>query len=134
MIGGFDAAPGNGGSPPLEFDPPADRPQEDSALSDVENKSTLRPLADRCVIKAMPREEMTKSGLVLPDLTKEKPQEGTIVAAGPGRINDAGVREPMDVKVGDKVVFQKYAGMEFKVDGNEFIVVAQKDILAVIEE
>ena len=108
--------------------------QEDSALStEIENKSTLRPLADRVVIRPLPREEKTKSGLVLPDLTKEKPQEGTIVAAGPGRFNDAGVREPMDVKVGDKVVFQKYAGMDFKVEGQEFLIVAAKDILAIIE-
>ncbi|MFO1540121.1 MAG: co-chaperone GroES [Chloroflexota bacterium] len=92
----------------------------------------LRPLGDRVVIQPTPREEMTKSGIVLPDTAKEKPQEGTIVAAGPGRLDD-GEREPMDVKVGDKVLYAKYAGTEFKVDGEEFLIVSQKDILAVVE-
>ena len=93
----------------------------------------LRPLGDRVVIQPTPREEMTKSGIVLPDTAKEKPQEGTIVAAGPGRLNDEGEREPMDVKVGDKVLYAKYAGTEFKVDGDEYLIVSQKDILAVVE-
>ena len=79
----------------------------------------LRPLGDRVVIQPTPREEMTKSGIVLPDTAKEKPQEGTIIAAGPGRLNDDGEREPMDVKDGDKVLYAKYAGTEFKVDGEE---------------
>jgi len=92
----------------------------------------LRPLGDRVVIQPTPREEMTKSGIVLPDTAKEKPQEGTIVAAGPGRLDD-GEREPMDVKVGDKVLYAKYAGTEFKVDGEEYLIVSQKDILAVVE-
>jgi chaperonin GroES len=94
----------------------------------------LRPLGDRVVIKPIAREEMTKSGIVLPDTAKEKPQEGTIVAAGPGRLNDEGEREPMDVKVGDKVLYAKYAGTEFKVDNDEFLIVSQKDILAVVED
>jgi chaperonin GroES len=93
----------------------------------------LRPLGDRVVIQPTPREEMTKSGIVLPDTAKEKPQEGTIVAAGPGRLTAAGEREPMDVKVGDKVLYAKYAGTEFKVDGDEYLIVSQKDILAVVE-
>ena len=90
----------------------------------------LRPLGDRVVIKPTPREEMTKSGIVLPDTAKEKPQEGTIVAAGPGKILDDGKREPMDVKDGDKVLYAKYAGTEFKIDGEELLIVSQKDILA----
>ncbi len=94
----------------------------------------LRPLGDRVVIKPTPREEMTKSGIVLPDTAKEKPQEGTIIAAGPGRLNDEGKREPMDVKEGDKVLYAKYAGTEFKVDSDEFLIVSQKDILAVVED
>jgi chaperonin GroES len=77
---------------------------------------------------------MTKSGIVLPDTAKEKPQEGEIIAAGPGRLDDDGDREPMDVKVGDKVLYAKYAGTEFKVDENEFLIVSQKDILAVVED
>ena len=94
----------------------------------------LRPLGDRVVIQPTPREEMTKSGIVLPDTAKEKPQEGKIVAAGPGKINDDGQREPMDVKVGDKVLYAKYAGTEFKVDEEDLLIVSQKDILAVVED
>jgi chaperonin GroES len=97
------------------------------------SKTKLRPLGDRVVIEPTPREEMTKSGLVLPDTAKEKPQEGTIIAAGPGKINDDGKREPMDVKQGDKVLYAKYAGTEFKVDGDEYLIVSQKDILAIVE-
>jgi chaperonin GroES len=93
----------------------------------------LRPLGDRVVIKPTPREEMTKSGIVLPDTAKEKPQEGSILAAGPGRITDEGTREPMDVKEGDKVLYAKYAGTEFKVEGDELLIVSQKDILAIVE-
>jgi len=94
----------------------------------------LRPLGDRVVIQPTPREEMTKSGIVLPDTAKEKPMEGTIIAAGPGRINDDGQREPMDVKTGDKVLYAKYAGTEFKVEGEDLLIVSQKDILAIVEE
>jgi chaperonin GroES len=97
------------------------------------SKTSLRPLGDRVVIKPTPREEMTKSGIVLPDTAKEKPQEGEIIAAGPGKIGDDGKREPMDVKVGNKVLYAKYAGTEFKVDDEELLIVSQKDILAVIE-
>src|SRR6188508_2951398 len=93
----------------------------------------LRPLGDRVVVQPTAREEMTKSGIVLPDTAKEKPQEGSIVAAGPGRLNDKGEREPMDVKVGDKVLYAKYAGTEFKLDGEDLLIVSQKDILAVVE-
>jgi chaperonin GroES len=96
--------------------------------------TTLRPLGDRVVIKPTPREEMTKSGIVLPDTAKEKPQEGTIIAAGPGRLTDEGTREPMDVKEGDKVLYAKYAGTEFKVEGDELLIVSQKDILAIVQE
>jgi chaperonin GroES len=95
--------------------------------------TTLRPLGDRVVIQPTPREEMTKSGIVLPDTAKEKPQEGTIIAAGPGRLNDEGQREPMDVKEGDKVLYAKYAGTEFKIEGDEYLIVSQKDILAIVE-
>ncbi len=95
--------------------------------------TVLRPLGDRVVILPTAREEMTKSGIVLPDTAKEKPQEGSIVAAGPGRLNDESAREPMDVKVGDKVLYAKYAGTEFKVDDQELLIVSQKDILAIVE-
>jgi chaperonin GroES len=93
----------------------------------------LRPLGDRVVIQPTPREEMTKSGIVLPDTAKEKPQEGKIIAAGPGRLTDEGTREPMDVKEGDTVLYAKYAGTEFKIEGDELLIVSQKDILAIVE-
>jgi len=93
----------------------------------------LRPLGDRVVVKPTPREEMTKSGIVLPDTAKEKPQEGEILAVGPGRVLDDGKREAMDVKVGNKVLYGKYAGTEFKIDGDELLIVSQKDILAIVE-
>ena len=93
----------------------------------------LRPLGDRVVIQPTPREEMTKSGIVLPDTAKERPQEGTILAVGPGRTLDDGSREPMEVSEGQKVLFQKYAGTEFKLDDDELLILSQKDVLAVIE-
>jgi chaperonin GroES len=97
-------------------------------------KTKLQPLGDRVVVKPTPREEMTKSGLVLPDTAKEKPQEGEIIAVGPGRILDDGKREQMDVKVGQKVLYGKYAGTEFKLEDDELLIVSQKDILAVVAE
>ena len=96
--------------------------------------SKLKPLGDRVVIKPTPREEMTKSGIVLPDTAKEKPQEGEILAVGPGKTLDDGSRETMDVSVGQKVLYAKYAGTEFKVEGDELLIVSQKDILAVVED
>ena len=93
----------------------------------------LRPLGDRVVVKPTPREEMTKTGIVLPDTAKEKPQEGTVLAAGPGAVLDDGTRGAMDVKEGDKVLYAKYAGTEFKVDGDDLLIVSQKDILAIVE-
>ncbi|MEO5985733.1 MAG: co-chaperone GroES [Candidatus Limnocylindria bacterium] len=92
----------------------------------------LKPLGDRLVVKPTPREDMTKSGIVLPDTAKERPQEGTIVSVGPGRTLDDGKREEMEVKEGEKVLFQKYAGTEFKLDDEDLLILSQKDILAVI--
>ena len=92
----------------------------------------LRPLSDRVVVKPLPREEVTKSGIVLPDTAKEKPQEGEIIAAGPGRL-DEGKRQPLDVQVGDRVLYAKYAGTEFKLDDDELLILSEKDILAVLE-
>ena len=94
----------------------------------------LRPLGDRVVVKPSAREEMTKSGIVLPDTAKEKPQEGEVLAVGPGRVLDDGKREAMDVKVGQKVLYGKYSGTEFKVDGEDLLIVSQKDILAIVED
>ena len=103
-----------------------------ATASATKSASKLQPLGDRVVVKPTPREEMTKSGIVLPDTAKEKPQEGLILAAGPGRILDDGKREPMDVKVGQKVLYGKYAGTEFKIDDEELLIVSQKDILAIV--
>ena len=97
------------------------------------SSTKLRPLGDRVVIKPTPREEMTKSGIVLPDTAKEKPQEGVILAVGPGRILDDGKREKMDVAVDDRVLYAKYAGTEFKVESDELLILSQKDILAIVE-
>jgi chaperonin GroES len=108
--------------------------QEESTLAKATASKKLRPLGDRVVVKPTEREEMTKSGIVLPDTAKEKPQEGSILAVGPGRILDDGKREAMDVKVGQKVLYGKYAGTEFKVDDVELLIVSQKDILAIVED
>jgi chaperonin GroES len=94
----------------------------------------LRPLGDRVVVRPSGREEMTKSGIVLPDTAKEKPQEGTVLAVGPGRILDDGKREQVDVKEGQKVLFAKYAGTEFKIEDEELLIVSQKDILAIVAD
>ncbi len=92
----------------------------------------LKPLADRVVVKPKTREETTKGGIVLPDTAKEKPQEGTVVAAGPGRVLDDGTRVPLDVKVGDSVLYAKYAGTEYKIDNEEHLILRESDILAVV--
>jgi chaperonin GroES len=92
----------------------------------------LRPLGDRVVIKPTPREDMTKTGIVLPDTAKEKPQEGLVLAAGPGAVLEDGKRGAMDVKKGDKVLYAKYAGTEFKLDGDDLLIVSQKDVLAIV--
>ena len=102
-------------------------------MAAVAEKLKLKPLGSRVVIKALDREEVTKSGIVIPDTAKEKPQEGTVLAVGPGRILDDGKREAIDVKKGDKVLYAKYAGTEFKVEGEDLLIVSQKDILAVVE-
>ena len=94
----------------------------------------LKPLGDRVVVKPLNLEQTTKSGIVLPDTAKEKPQQGEVIAAGAGRIKDDGERVAMDVKVGDRVLFAKYAGTEFKLEDEELLILGEKDILAVIAE
>jgi len=91
----------------------------------------IRPLADRVLIKPAPKEEVTKSGIVLPDTAKEKPQDGEVVAVGPGRVDDKGVRVPLEVKKGDRVIYAKYAGTEIKIDSDDYIILRESDILAV---
>jgi len=90
----------------------------------------IEPLGDRVVIKPTPQEDVSKGGIVLPDTAKEKPQEGKIIAVGPGRLTEEGKRIAMDVKKGDKVIYSKYAGTEFKLDGEELIIMREGDILA----
>jgi chaperonin GroES len=92
----------------------------------------VRPLGDRVVLKPVEREERTKSGIVLPDTAKEKPQEGIVEAVGTGRILDNGNKVPMELKVGDRVLYAKYAGNEFKVDEIEYLIISEKDVLGVL--
>jgi chaperonin GroES len=92
----------------------------------------FQPLADRVLIKPKAREETTRSGIVLPDTAKEKPQEGTIIAAGPGRVIEDGTRVPLDVKVGDSVLYAKYAGTEYKIENEEHLILKESDILAIV--
>jgi chaperonin GroES len=100
----------------------------------TKTKLELKPLGGRVVIKPLEREEMTKSGIVLPDTAKEKPQEGKILAVGPGERDEDGKRIPVELKIGDRVLYQKYAGTEFKLDDEELLVVQEKDVLAQIVE
>ena len=90
----------------------------------------IKPLADRVVVQVLPSEETTKSGILLPDTAKEKPQVGEVLAVGPGAMNDQGERLPMTVAIGDRVIFSKYAGTEIKLDGEEYLIMAERDILA----
>lgn len=94
----------------------------------------IRPLGDRIVVKPMPSEEKTKSGIVLPDTAKEKPQEGEVVAVGNGRLLETGQRVPIDLEPGDKILFSKYAGNEVKIDDVEYLIMREADILGVIEK
>ncbi len=90
----------------------------------------LQPLADRVLVKPVEKEEKTKSGIYLPDTAKEKPQEGEVMAVGPGKLDENGKRIPMDLKVGDRVIYAKYGGTEIKVDDEEMIILRESDILA----
>ena len=93
----------------------------------------ITPLGDRVVIQVLEGELTTKSGIVLPDTAKEKPQEGEVVAVGTGKVLDNGQRASMDVKAGDKIIFSKYAGTEVKIDGKEYLIVSERDSLAIVE-
>jgi chaperonin GroES len=90
----------------------------------------LQPLADRVLVKPVEKEEKTKSGIYLPDTAKEKPQEGEVIAVGPGKLTDDGKRIPMDLKVGDRIIYAKYGGTEIKVDDEDLIILRESDILA----
>ena len=93
----------------------------------------IRPLNDRILVKRVESEEKTAGGIIIPDSAKEKPAEGEIVAVGPGKLTDKGERVAMDVKVGDSVLFSKYGGTEVKIDGNDYLIMRQDDVLGVIE-
>jgi chaperonin GroES len=97
-------------------------------------KVSIKPLEDRVVVQANEAETTTASGLVIPDTAKEKPQEGTVIAVGPGRIDDNGNRVPLDVTVGDVVIYSKYGGTEVKYGGEEYLVLSARDLLAVVEK
>jgi chaperonin GroES len=94
----------------------------------------IRPLGERVVVKPLPSEERTKSGIVLPDTAKEKPQEGEVIAVGSGKILETGQRVPIDLKPGDRILFSKYAGNEVKIDEVEYLIMREADILGVIEK
>ena len=93
----------------------------------------LRPLSDRVWIEPIEREETTASGIILPETAKEKPQEGNVLAVGPGVRNEAGKRQPLDVKVGNRVLFAKYAGTEIKQNGTKYLIMRESDILAIVK-
>ena len=97
-------------------------------------KVVLRPLEDRIVVEPLEAEQVTASGLVIPDTAKEKPQEGKVLAVGPGRFDDKGARVPVDVQVGDVVLYSKYGGTEVKYSGQEYLVLSARDVLAIIEK
>ena len=92
----------------------------------------IKPLEDRIVVQPLEAEQTTASGLVIPDTAKEKPQEGSVVAIGPGRIDDKGNRVPLDVAVGDKVIYSKYGGTEVKYAGEDYLILSARDVLAVV--
>jgi chaperonin GroES len=92
----------------------------------------IKPLEDRIVVKPLDAEQTTASGLVIPDTAKEKPQEGEVLAIGPGRVDDNGNRVPLDVNVGDKVIYSKYGGTEVKYSGEEYLILSARDVLAVV--
>ena len=103
-------------------------------MAQTATATKLRPMGDRVVIRPAAREETTRSGIVLPDTSKEKPQRGEVIAVGNGRVTDEGKRLEMDVKVGDTVLFAKYAGTEFKLEDEELLILSEKDILATLSE
>ncbi len=96
-------------------------------------KVTLKPLGDRLVVKPIEQEERTAGGIILPETAKEKPQEGEVIAAGPGRVDDTGKRVPMEVKVGDRVLYAKYAGTEVKLGDEKLLILKESDVLAIVE-
>jgi chaperonin GroES len=99
----------------------------------TKSKTKLVPMGDRLVIQAVVQEEVLASGIVIPDTAQEKPQQGEVLAVGPGRLDDNGKRVPMEVKVGDRVLYAKYSGQEIKIDQEEYIVLSEKDVLCKVQ-
>ncbi len=93
----------------------------------------IRPLQDRIVVKRLEEQEVKKGGIIIPDTAKEKPQQGEVLAVGPGKVSENGKRQPMEVKVGDKVLFNKYAGTEVKLDDEEVLIMREDDVLGIIQ-
>jgi len=113
----------------------ASRHNPTDSLKEVEVDTVsvnIKPLEDRILVKTLEAEQTTASGLVIPDTAKEKPQEGEVLAVGPGRIDDSGNRVPIDVSVGDKVIYSKYGGTEVKYSGEEYLILSARDVLAVL--
>lgn len=98
----------------------------------TQTQINIRPLGDRIIIKALEQEERTKGGVILPDTAKEKPQQGEVVAVGPGRVTDKGTKVELEVKSGDRVLYGKYAGTEVKIEGEEFLIIKESEILAIL--
>jgi chaperonin GroES len=94
---------------------------------------TFRPLHDRILVRRVESEEKTKGGIIIPDTAKEKPQEGEVIAVGPGGRNDAGQIQPLDVKVGDRILFGKWSGTEIKIDGEDLLIMKESDVMGIIE-
>src|SRR5881409_2837044 len=109
-------------------------PQEGNAAMPTATKVSIKPLEDRIVVQANEAETTTASGIVIPDTAKEKPQEGTVLAVGPGRIDDNGNRVPLDVAIGDVVLYSKYGGTEVKYNNEEYLVLSARDVLAIIDK
>jgi chaperonin GroES len=103
-------------------------------MAQTQAATKLVPLGDRVVVRPKQKEEVTKSGIVLPDTAKEKPQEGEVIAVGPGRVLDNGNRLEMELKVGQSVLYAKYAGTEFKVEDEEYLILREPDVLAIVSE
>ena len=101
-------------------------------MTTTSSKVAIKPLEDRIVVQPLDAEQTTASGLVIPDTAKEKPQEGEVLAIGPGRIDDNGNRVPLDVAIGDKVIYSKYGGTEVKFGGDEYLILSARDVLAVV--
>jgi chaperonin GroES len=137
-LGGWHSRPESadplGGSTPATASPEQPRHSTlDNPEGEVNIVSvSIKPLEDRIVVKSLEAEQTTASGLVIPDTAKEKPQEGEVLAVGPGRIDDKGNRVPLDISVGDRVIYSKYGGTEVKHKGDEYLILSARDVLAVV--